>query len=99
MTELLAPSSPPRSRISRLEALGAVLGGLLVLGTLGFLVREVLTEQDAVGGVRVSVRQVQRVEGGWLVQFEAHNLGTAALANVEVQGRLRLASGEVQVRE
>ena len=87
------------SPISRFEAAAAVLGGLLVLATLGFLVSEVLTEQDAVGGVRVSARRVQPVEGGWLVQFEAHNLGSAALAEVRVQGRLRLASGEVQVRE
>jgi uncharacterized protein (TIGR02588 family) len=91
--------NPPHAPISRLERCVATLGALLVVGMLGFLGRELLAGRDAPAGVRVTVRRVQQVEGGWLVHFEAKNLGTATLADLAVLGQLQLGPGEVEARE
>lgn len=92
------PSKRQRT-VSRLEAWVAALGALLVLAALGFLVVRVFTDADEPGGVRLTVQRVQRVEGGWLVRFEAHNEGTATLAGLHVQGRLRLGPVPVETSE
>lgn len=75
-----------------------ILGGLgaaLVLFALGFLIYVGESKTDRTGGVEVTVDQISRVEGGYLVQFSARNAGTRTLADVRV--RARLMEGETQL--
>jgi len=68
------------------KAIG-VLGLLLVLGVLSFFVYESL-QPTTPPELVVEVTQIQKTEGGYLVEFAARNLGGSTAASVVVEGVL-----------
>jgi uncharacterized protein (TIGR02588 family) len=79
--------------IPALEWATALLGALLLAGTVAFLVRQAIVSDDTPGAVLLTVKQVRPVGAGYVVQLEARNGGTATYAELEIEGTLRSASG------
>jgi uncharacterized protein (TIGR02588 family) len=81
-----------RDEIPALEWAAAILGALLLVGTVVFLLREATKPSDP-GPVVFRVVAVRPVEPGFVVEFEARNRGGAAYAELEVEATLRGSGG------
>jgi uncharacterized protein (TIGR02588 family) len=77
-----------RGTTPALEWLAAAIGFLLVVGTIGFLVYDALTEKDTPPQINVEVKEIIQQEKGFLVKFEVENKGDNHASEVEVEGKL-----------
>jgi uncharacterized protein (TIGR02588 family) len=63
----------------------AALGGLLVLGAVGVLVREAVVSRDERPAVAATVERVDARSGVFVAQVRVENLGPTSLASVVVR--------------
>ena len=71
-----------------LEWLTAVIGFVLVAGTIGFLLFDAFTEKDTPPQITVEAKEIIQMEKGFLVKFELENKGDNHASEVEVEGKL-----------
>ena len=73
------------------EWTASLLGGMIVLVTIGFLGFEALQQGDAEPALTVSVIQVRDTTGGFVVDVEVRNQSASAAADVQLAGHNRAA--------
>lgn len=66
----------------------AAVGALLVLGTTGYLAYRGMNAPEGPPSVRLDVRHIAPVAGGYVVVVEARNVGGETAAQLEVRGEL-----------
>jgi uncharacterized protein (TIGR02588 family) len=84
---------------NRLEWSVFGIGLVLVLATLGFLVRESVVGGDGPPDVVVRLGEPRRGQGGWLVPVEVANAGGSTAEDVRVPILLDLAAGRKEEAE
>lgn len=70
------------------EWITAAVGLVLVLATVGILVREGLRRDGRPPEITLRVVDVTGTASGWVARFEAHNAGDEVAANLEVAGEI-----------
>src|SRR5690606_40073331 len=94
------PSHPEHhDETSPLEWALAAVSALLVLGVIGFLLYEAVTEPPTPPAVTVDVVGVRPSGNGYVVEFEAHNEGGETAARLTGEGTLVAGAGEVEASE
>ena len=71
-----------------LEWLAAVIGLIMVAGTLGFLIYSALTEENTPPNLSVKTDSVTAHGGGYLVKFSLYNDGENNAADITVEGKI-----------
>jgi uncharacterized protein (TIGR02588 family) len=80
--------SPVQSQGTPLwEYVVGILGALFMLAIVGFLIVEAM-QQATPPAITVTAEGILAVEGGYLVQILAQNVGTSTGASVEIEGTL-----------
>jgi uncharacterized protein (TIGR02588 family) len=77
----------------------ALLGLVLVLGSIGFLAYQVVAGDDSPPDVLISADAILPVKSGYLVQIRAVNQGGSTAAELRIEGTLRSESGSVETSE
>jgi uncharacterized protein (TIGR02588 family) len=80
-----------------LEWIASGTGLLLALCMFGFIGWQALTDATSPPVITVETTDVNPVEGGHRVMFEARNAGGAAAAQVRIEGTLAVGSGPPEV--
>jgi uncharacterized protein (TIGR02588 family) len=75
-----------QKQIPTAEWLASLLGGAIVLGTIGFLAFEAFRQGDQEPSLTVSVLQVRQAAGSFIVDVEVRNLSSGAAADVHLAG-------------
>lgn len=81
---------------SPLEWALAAASALLVVGCMAVLLYEALTTTGKPPSVEVTVEEISRVAGGYLVEFKAENRGETTAAGLVVEGELKSGSESVE---
>ena len=77
----------------------AILGMLLVAGSIGYLVYDAAAGDTSPPDIMVHADSIQPVTGGYLVRIRAVNRGGATAAAVVVEGALKSADEEIEASE
>jgi uncharacterized protein (TIGR02588 family) len=77
----------------------AAVGLLLVAGSIGVLVYEALTQNDAPPAIVVEVDRIHSTEGGYLVLLRVRNTGGQTAEGLVVEGELRQGDRTVERSE
>jgi uncharacterized protein (TIGR02588 family) len=77
----------------------ALLGLVLVLGSIGFLAYQVVAGDDSPPDVLIRAEAILPVKTGYLVQIRAVNQGGSTAAELRIEGTLRGESGRVEKSE
>ncbi len=72
-----------------LEWLIAAAGLILVVGTIGFLIYQAVTDKNTPPDLSVSTDSVVRTENGYLVKFSIYNKGDDNAADIVVEGKIK----------
>lgn len=92
-----AGSKSPRAPL--LEWITASIGLVLLLGVVGVILADALGRgHEAPPEIVVEPLAIRPVGAGWIVEFEARNIGRAPAAEVQVTGRLSADKGEPERR-
>ena len=83
----------------RLEAVAAVIGAVLAIGTFGVIVYEGVTSSDRPPLVELRAERVQAFEGGFLVEVAIRNAGDRAAADLTIEGLLNRGGSTVETSE
>lgn len=94
----MSENGSSRNGAAPLEWLAAAVSGLIVVGAVGFLVHEGLTEPGTPPRVALTVDSVVVAGRGFLVEFQARNDGGRAAGGLTVEGEVR-AGGESETSE
>jgi uncharacterized protein (TIGR02588 family) len=92
-------SGQQTGEIPPLEWAVAFVGLVLVLSTIGFLLYQIVTDDDSPPEVSLTVGDVIEMEGGYLVEFNVLNRGGSTAARLMVQGELRDAGDSVETSQ
>ncbi len=71
-----------------LELLTAAIGFILVIGTIGFLLYDALTENDSPPQIAIEKSEIIPLTNGYLVKFQIENKGDNHGADVQIEGKL-----------
>ena len=71
-----------------LEWIAAIIGFVLVAGSIAVLLSEAITQQAAPPDIVVQVEEIVELETQFLVRFVAQNQGGQTAANVTIEGTL-----------
>ena len=82
-----------------IEWVVAAIGLLLVAGSIGFLIYEAITQNDAPPAVVVEVDRIHPVDGGHLVLLRIRNTGGQTAEGLVVEGELRQGDQTVERSE
>ena len=74
----------------------AAISTALVLGAIGFMLYEALSEPPSPPRITVQVDSVVATSAGYIVEFTAENSGQTTAQGVEIEGELRSDTGTVQ---
>ncbi len=77
----------------------AALSGVLVLGAIGFMLQEALSEPSSPPRIEIAVDTIIATRNGYVVEFRATNRGTTTAAGLTVEGELKSATGSVEKSE
>jgi uncharacterized protein (TIGR02588 family) len=91
--------SPKRDEIPALEWVAAAIGAVLLVGVVGFMLRQAIVVDGSAGPITFVVKEVRPVGARYLVEFEARNGGSAAYAELGIEGTLRGPGGRVERAE
>jgi uncharacterized protein (TIGR02588 family) len=75
-----------RRQIPAAEWIASLISGVIVLGTIGFLAVEALRRDDQAPALTVSVVQVRKSAGSFVVDVDVRNLSRGAAADVHLAG-------------
>lgn len=81
-------SAKQTNKTPALEWLVAAIGFIVVIGTLGFLLFDAVTEQDTPPQIIVEAKEIVPTQNGFLVKLEIENKGDNHASEVEVEGKL-----------
>jgi uncharacterized protein (TIGR02588 family) len=81
------------------EWAAAAAGLLLVLGAIGFLLRQAVVRPATPPAIVLSVDSVHPAPGGFHVGFRARNVGGTTAADLHVEGELREGERTVETSE
>lgn len=81
------------------EWIVAAVSGLLVLGAMGVLLHEAITERPTPPRIEVAVDSVARSGSGYVAEFTARNSGNQTAAGLSIAGELRSDTGSVERSE
>jgi uncharacterized protein (TIGR02588 family) len=91
---------PPEGSVtSRWGWVIAVVGLVLVLATVGYLVRDAVFGSKTAPAPVASVKSVQSQGGRFLVEVQVHNAGHSTAAGLRLVGRLRQGATVVEEAE
>jgi uncharacterized protein (TIGR02588 family) len=79
-----------------LEWIIAVIGVILVVGSIGFLLYSAIIQTDKPPTLIVNKKPTETVEGGFLVKFVLENKGENNAAAVTVEGKLMNGEKEIE---
>jgi uncharacterized protein (TIGR02588 family) len=82
-------------QIPAAEWLASLIGGAIVLGTIGFLLFETVQRSDQEPALTVAVVQVRETGGSFVVDVEVRNASRGAAADVQLGGADR-AGGQLR---
>lgn len=74
----------------------AAASSMLVLGAMGYMLFEALTDSSTPPAIVVEAGSVTRIPSGYVVQFRARNHGQQTAQELRVEGTLRGDSGTVE---
>lgn len=77
-----------RAKTPALELVFAVIGLILVGGTIGYLLFDAVTEKDTPPQIIAVVKEIAAQPNGFLVKFEIENKGDNHASEVQVEGKL-----------
>jgi uncharacterized protein (TIGR02588 family) len=77
----------------------ALLGLVLVMGSIGFMTYQAMAGDDSPPFVTVGIDAVLPFESGYLVQIRAVNQGGSTAAQVRIEGSLMNGSGRMEGSE
>ena len=77
----------------------AALSAVLVLGAIGFMLHEALSEPSSPPSIEIAVDTIIATRNGYIVEFRATNRGTTTAAGMTVEGELRSDTGSVEKSE
>ncbi|MGI8494027.1 MAG: hypothetical protein ACR2L1_01780 [Pyrinomonadaceae bacterium] len=75
-------------KIVLLEWAAAIIGLILVAGSLGVLLYDAATEKDTPPVLTVKTESVTAIKDGYLIKFTLYNDGTENAADVNVEGTI-----------
>jgi uncharacterized protein (TIGR02588 family) len=81
------------------EWAAALLGLVLVLGSIGFLTYQVVAGDDSPPDVLIRADAILPVKSGYLVQIRAVNQGGSTAAELRIEGTLQGENGGVETSE
>ena len=70
------------------EWIVAGIGLILVVGAIGFMLYEAITQKSAPPNFSISVDSINPNNNGYLVRFRVKNTGTQTAADVTIEGEL-----------
>ena len=76
------------------EWIASLVGGAIVLATIGFLAFEAYQRDDREPALTVSVIQIHQASGAFVVDVEVRNGSRSAAADVHLAGHDRAADGQ-----
>ncbi len=79
-----------------LEWIIALIGAILVIGSIGFLLKSAINQTDKPPILTVQKESVAAVEGGFLVKFSLENKGGSNAAAVTIEGKLLNGEKEIE---
>ena len=82
-----------------LEWVVAIVGMLLVAGTIAFLVADAVAGDSSPPDITVHEESIQPVTGGYLVRIRAVNRGGSTASGVAVEGALKSGGEEIEASE
>lgn len=75
-------------KASALEWLTAVIGLILVVGSVGILIYDAVSEKNSPPKLIVNTESVTQTESGYLVKFSLYNDGEDNAADVTIEGKI-----------
>ncbi len=86
----------PGSEIPVLEWLMAVIGALLVIGSVGFMLYGAVVGDDSPPNIAIRVDSIRPMQDGYLVQIRTTNRGGSTAAGLTVEGELKGDTGTIE---
>lgn len=90
----LKNEKPQRQEIPALEWLAAIIGFILVAGTIGYLIFSAVTQDDSPPKLVIENYDISKIESGYLVKFTLANNGENNAAEVAVEGEITGSENE-----
>lgn len=78
-----------QKQIPFLEWLIAVIGLILVVGTIGFMLYEAFSSKNKPPDFAAKIERIDEINSGYLVIFKLANNGDQTASNVEIEGELK----------
>ena len=88
--------SPRQADIPRAEWLAAAVGVLLLLGSIGVVVRQAVVSRGSPPVLELRASQATKAGSYWLVRVDAANRGERTAAGLEITGTLRFGGSVVE---
>lgn len=83
-----------RQEIPALEWLAAIIGFILVAGTIGYLIFSAVTQDDSPPKLIIENYDISKIESGYLVTFTLSNDGENNAAEVAIEGEITEGENE-----
>jgi uncharacterized protein (TIGR02588 family) len=85
--------------IPLLERIVALVGLILVSGSIGFLVYQAITRNSSPPDVTLNISSITTISNGYLVKFQAMNKGDSTAKGLIVEGQLKDGNEEIETSE
>jgi uncharacterized protein (TIGR02588 family) len=85
--------------IPLLERIVALVGLILVSGSIGFLVYHAITRNSSPPNVILNISSITNIGSGYLVKFQAINKGESTAKGLIVEGQLKDGNEEIETSE
>jgi uncharacterized protein (TIGR02588 family) len=85
--------------IPLLEWIVALVGLILVSGSIGFLVYQAITRNASPPDIILNISSITTISNGYLVKFQAINKGESTAKGLIVEGQLKDGNEEIETSE
>lgn len=93
------PSAAPSTSTSLLEWSFAAIGGLILVGMIGFMVVQAVGRNEGPAEVELTAGTVESTSKGYVLTFTARNVGSTTAAALKVKALLLDGDRVVEERE
>lgn len=83
-------------RTSVWEWIVAAISTVIVLGAIGFMLYEALSEPASPPKITIQVDSIVTTSSGYIVEFTAENRGQTTAQGLQIEGQLKSDTGTVQ---
>jgi uncharacterized protein (TIGR02588 family) len=87
------------SDVPVLEWVVAIMGLILVSGSIGFLVYQAMIRDSSPPDIMLKVNSVTPISNGYLVKFKAMNQGDSTAKGLIVEGQLKDGNEDIETSE